>query len=70
MVTASKDCSCKLYELATGQLLRSFAFEDAVRSVCMDPIERFIYAGANSGAVYCCEIAEQASLWFVVSVCV
>ena len=38
------------------------AFEDAIRSVVMDPMERFLYAGANDGAVYTCGVVELDQL--------
>jgi len=52
VVTSSKDCSCKVWDLASGELLCTFAFPSDVCAVSMDPAEEFVYAGCGDGKIY------------------
>eukprot|EP00040_Diaphanoeca_grandis_P019637 m.103857 g.103857 ORF g.103857 m.103857 type:complete len:437 (+) comp27521_c2_seq1:131-1441(+) len=59
VVTSSKDSSCKLYDLASGALLHSFAFETDVQSVVMDATEQLLFAGGGNGIIYTCNVSTE-----------
>ncbi|XP_038048638.1 WD repeat-containing protein 18-like isoform X2 [Patiria miniata] len=52
VVSASHDQTCKLWDLATGQLLCNFVFDSPVCSVAMDMAEYHLFAGCSDGNIY------------------
>ena len=52
VVTGSRDCSCKVWDLTSGELLRTFAFPSDVCAATMDPVEEFVYAGCGDGKIH------------------
>jgi WD40 repeat protein len=52
IVTTSKDCSCKLWDLASGELVGSLSFPSDLHSVTTDPADQYLYAGGGNGTVY------------------
>lgn len=52
VATASLDRSCKLWSMATGQLLRSVQLPSAINSVTLDAGEHVLYAGGTDGVIY------------------
>mmetsp|Transcript_30819 Transcript_30819/g.92424 ORF Transcript_30819/g.92424 Transcript_30819/m.92424 type:complete len:421 (-) Transcript_30819:7-1269(-) len=52
VVTASKDCACKLWDLASGDLVGSLSLPADIHAVTMDPSEQYLYAGGGNGTVY------------------
>eukprot|EP00041_Stephanoeca_diplocostata_P024426 m.618483 g.618483 ORF g.618483 m.618483 type:complete len:452 (+) comp22529_c0_seq2:294-1649(+) len=61
IVSASKDCSCKIWELMTGENIASLAFPGDVLSVTMDATEQVVYAGTGSGVVYGAALHGQSA---------
>lgn len=52
VITASLDCSIKLYSLAQGSLLRTEKFGHAVTALEIDSSETAVYAGCSDGSVW------------------
>ncbi|XP_071792637.1 WD repeat-containing protein 18-like [Asterias amurensis] len=52
VVSASHDQTCKLWDLASGQLLCNFVFDAPVCSVTMDTAEYHLFAGCSDGNIY------------------
>ncbi|KAK9818942.1 hypothetical protein WJX74_004888 [Apatococcus lobatus] len=52
LVSASLDCTCKFFSVASGVLLRSLTFPTAVHSLALQPGEQCIYAGASDGRIF------------------
>lgn len=50
--TVSKDCSCKVLDLGTGELVGSLAFPTDLHSVTADPAEQYVFAGGGNGTLY------------------
>jgi pre-rRNA-processing protein IPI3 len=52
VLTVSKDCSCKVWELATGELAGTLSLPSDLWSVTADAAEQYVYCGAGDGVVY------------------
>ncbi|XP_022087826.1 WD repeat-containing protein 18-like isoform X2 [Acanthaster planci] len=52
VISASHDQTCKLWDLATGELLCNFVFDAPVCSVAMDTAEYHLFAGCADGNIY------------------
>eukprot|EP00052_Salpingoeca_macrocollata_P007204 m.58346 g.58346 ORF g.58346 m.58346 type:complete len:366 (+) comp15897_c0_seq2:163-1260(+) len=59
VVTASRDRTCKLYELTSGILLASVTFPTDLVCVCMDPIESMLFAGGSNGCLFKVQLQES-----------
>ncbi|ESO86637.1 hypothetical protein LOTGIDRAFT_166906 [Lottia gigantea] len=53
VISSSLDQTCKLWDMTTGELLCTFIFDDPIMSVYMDSAEFRIFAGSNTGHIYC-----------------
>ncbi|KAJ3158142.1 Pre-rRNA-processing protein ipi3 [Geranomyces michiganensis] len=53
IVTSSADCTCKIWEAASGDLLTTLLFPTAVTSVALDQTETRLYTGAADGKIHC-----------------
>ncbi|KAL8612120.1 hypothetical protein ACOMHN_013999 [Nucella lapillus] len=61
VVTASADGTCKLWDLLSGDLIRTVVFEDRVTSVVMDKQEYYLIAGLSQGSILRYPLYEQPS---------
>lgn len=52
LVTASKDRTCKIYDLASGSMLISLVFQEVVRAIALDRIECGLFIGTSMGNIY------------------
>eukprot|EP00039_Didymoeca_costata_P033523 m.42772 g.42772 ORF g.42772 m.42772 type:complete len:472 (-) comp9910_c0_seq1:201-1616(-) len=52
IITASKDHTCKIWNMISGELISTVIFPSDVSSTCMDLIEQNLYAGCGNGKVY------------------
>ncbi|XP_035216728.1 WD repeat-containing protein 18-like [Stegodyphus dumicola] len=59
VATVSHDMTCKLYELATGNILCSVCMDLPLTSVAMDHFENFLLLGAQNGKIYKVNIFSQ-----------
>ncbi|CAB4033614.1 WD repeat-containing 18 [Paramuricea clavata] len=59
VTTSSLDLTCKLWDLSTGHLLRSFVFDVAILSVVMDAAEYRLFAGGFDGKIYVVHLFKQ-----------
>lgn len=57
--TASLDGTVRVWDLATGQLLTTFVASDKIRSIAVDPLERAVYAGLESGAIAIVDLYQK-----------
>ncbi|KAK6180032.1 hypothetical protein SNE40_012253 [Patella caerulea] len=53
IISSSLDQTCKLWDMATGELLCSFIFDTPIISVSMDSAEMRIFAGSTNGNIFC-----------------
>ncbi len=51
-ISKSGLCLLQLWELSSGQLLRTFRFDSELTSVTLDQTETRLFAGASSGDIY------------------
>jgi pre-rRNA-processing protein IPI3 len=61
VLSASLDHTCKLWQLATGQLLCSILFPSAPLCCALDATETTAFAGTNSGTVYSVDLLTTSS---------
>nr|CAD7587448.1 unnamed protein product [Timema genevievae] len=52
MYTVSADRTCKVYDLSSGTLLLSMAFDSRLSSVTVDPTETEVFVGTIQGDIY------------------
>nr|CAD7456624.1 unnamed protein product [Timema tahoe] len=52
MYTVSADRTCKVYDLSSGTLLLSMAFDSRLSSVAVDPTETEVFVGTIQGDIY------------------
>lgn len=52
LCTISVDRTCKIYDLASGNLLLNLVFAEPLTSVTMDILETCIYTGTSLGTIY------------------
>eukprot|EP00794_Sanderia_malayensis_P007714 gene7714-8553_t len=52
IATCSLDQTCKLYDLASGQLVRSLLFDTGLTSVVMDAAETHLFVGGITGKIH------------------
>lgn len=52
LVTASKDRTCKLYDMASGTMLMSLVFQEIVTAITLDRIECSLFVGTSLGNIY------------------
>ena len=50
--TVSKDQTCKIHSLASGDLLLDVTFSVSLSSVAVDVAEKSVFVGSNSGPIY------------------
>jgi pre-rRNA-processing protein IPI3 len=50
--TVSKDQTCKVHSLASGDLLLDVTFSVGLTSIAVDVAERSVFVGSNSGPIY------------------
>ena len=50
--TVSKDQTCKIHSLASGDLLLDVTFSVSLTSVAVDVAEKSVFVGSNSGPIY------------------
>ncbi|XP_076441388.1 WD repeat-containing protein 18-like isoform X2 [Babylonia areolata] len=61
VVTASEDHTCKLWDMISGNLIRTVVFEKTASAVIMDTPENYLIAGLKSGLILCCPLYGQIS---------
>ncbi|KAK7100264.1 WD repeat-containing protein 18-like [Littorina saxatilis] len=61
VVTCSTDFSCKLWDLISGELMKTIIYEEEVHSVIMDQAEMSLFAGLESGDIRCSPLYGQVS---------
>ncbi|XP_072023610.1 WD repeat-containing protein 18-like [Amphiura filiformis] len=61
VASASQDHTCKVWDMCSGELLCNFVFDVPLNSVCMDPAEYRLFAGAMNGTVYQVNLFESNS---------
>lgn len=59
LFTVSSDQTVKIWDLATGDLLTTLLLPNAVTSLAVDPLERFIYAGTSDGLIHELRLYKQ-----------
>jgi pre-rRNA-processing protein IPI3 len=61
LVTASKDRTCKIYDIASKTMLMSLVFQEMITAIAVNRSERNIYIGTNLGNVYyhCLQAAHR-----------
>lgn len=52
LVTSSLDRTCRIYDLASGNLLLNLVFPEPLTTVTMDHMDTRVYAGAADGSIY------------------
>lgn len=62
VLTVSKDCSCKVWELATGELAGTLSLPSDLWSVTADAAEQYVYCGAGDGTVYALALFRVSEL--------
>ncbi|XP_073003075.1 protein ROOT INITIATION DEFECTIVE 3-like [Typha latifolia] len=51
-ISSSSDCTCKIWSLAEGTILRSIQFPTCISSMTMNPGKNAFYAGSEDGKIY------------------
>ncbi|XP_031486087.1 protein ROOT INITIATION DEFECTIVE 3 isoform X2 [Nymphaea colorata] len=52
IISSSDDCTCKVWSLSLGVLLRTISFPDKVAAVALEPGEYAFYAACNDANIY------------------
>ncbi|CAN6469318.1 unnamed protein product [Victoria cruziana] len=52
VISSSDDCTCKVWSLSLGVLLRTISFPDKVAAVALEPGEYAFYAACNDANIY------------------
>ena len=58
VLSASLDCTVKIFSLSKGELVSDVVFPKAITSVTMDAMEKRIFAGSVEGPIYCLDLKE------------
>jgi pre-rRNA-processing protein IPI3 len=59
--SVSLDKTCKIWNLNNGQCLATISFNTPLTSLALDPAERVLYTGSNTGQIYACPLYRSES---------
>lgn len=52
LVSASKDRTCKIYDIASGTMLLSLVFQEIITAITLDRLENSLFIGTSLGNIY------------------
>jgi pre-rRNA-processing protein IPI3 len=52
LVTASKDRTCKIYDISSGSMLLSLVFQEIITAITFDRLENNLFIGTSIGNIY------------------
>lgn len=59
LYTSSLDCSVKVHDIPSRQIIMTLVFDDSVTSFCLNPCETSLFVGCSKGALVCHNLLQR-----------